>query len=70
MTVEAPAGSYDVQASHGAVADGGHGGHNLGYVFHSLGPCTPDGGAMPAEHIREVEATEFAGEGQEGGCCG
>lgn len=26
MTVEAPAGSYDVQASHGAVADGGHGG--------------------------------------------
>ena len=27
MTVEAPVGSYDVQAaSHGAVADGGHGG--------------------------------------------
>jgi len=26
MTVEAPVGSYDVQASHGAVADGGRGG--------------------------------------------
>ena len=30
MTVEAPAGSYDVQASHGDVADGGHGGQVVG----------------------------------------
>lgn len=30
MTVEAPVGSYDVQASHGAVADDGRGGQVVG----------------------------------------
>ena len=69
-TGEGVLGGVEAGGSVGAAVEegggGGHGGHNLGDVFHSLGPCTPDGGVVPAEHVREVEAAELAGEGKEG----
>ena len=55
MTVEAPVGSYDVQASHGAVADGGRGGQvdGGGRGQLQLGRGKQLGSMLPTAHMNK-----------------